>query len=217
MTERKMRGIILSVSSTGEPTLRLGSCGGSSCCSCPCGASSWRRVEQRRRCLRKGFGRASKAEIDGEAEINGEASTPVAGFPAIWLIAVSAMVVEKAPTLLRARLCDPTYVHAAFKSCPQSNYRCHSPPYLPVETLAFLFLVLNLMDFPMCPVIHFSISNKKMYLCIGSKLKLLIASSIADAYNNSALLLGPRGSGKIAVRLSRKTEPFGNSLQLSFG
>ncbi|KAJ8478307.1 hypothetical protein OPV22_022034 [Ensete ventricosum] len=64
------------------------------------------------------------------------------------------MVVEKAPTLLRARLCDPTYVHAAFKSCPQSNY---------------------------------------------SKLKLLIASSIADAYNNSALLLGPRGSGKIAV------------------
>ncbi|CAD5168481.1 unnamed protein product [Musa acuminata subsp. malaccensis] len=64
------------------------------------------------------------------------------------------MAVEKALILLRARLCDPTYVHAAFKSCPQSNY---------------------------------------------SKLKLLIASSMADAYNNSALLLGPRGSGKIAV------------------
>ncbi|KAJ8460484.1 hypothetical protein OPV22_033410 [Ensete ventricosum] len=66
--------------------------------------------------------------------------------------AVSAMVIEKALTLLRARLYDSTYVHAAFKSCPQSNY---------------------------------------------SKLKLL--SSIADAYNSSALLLGPQGSGKITA------------------
>uniref|UniRef100_A0A2N9ID21 Origin recognition complex subunit 4 C-terminal domain-containing protein n=1 Tax=Fagus sylvatica TaxID=28930 RepID=A0A2N9ID21_FAGSY len=32
-----------------------------------------------------------------------------------------------------------------------------------------------------------------------SKLKFLISSSVTEACNNSILLLGPRGSGKIAV------------------
>ncbi|KAG1346959.1 Origin of replication complex subunit 4 [Cocos nucifera] len=63
-------------------------------------------------------------------------------------------VAEKAQTLLRRRLCSPTFAHAAFKSSPESNY---------------------------------------------SKLRLLISSSIAEACNNSVLLLGPRGSGKIAA------------------
>ncbi|KAG6655853.1 hypothetical protein I3843_05G219700 [Carya illinoinensis] len=35
-----------------------------------------------------------------------------------------------------------------------------------------------------------------------SKLKFIISSSVTEACNNSILLLGPRGSGKIAIRLS---------------
>ncbi|WOK92519.1 origin of replication complex subunit 4 [Canna indica] len=57
-------------------------------------------------------------------------------------------------TLLRSRLCDPTYIHAPFKSSKQSNY---------------------------------------------SKLKELVSGTISDSCNNSALLLGPRGSGKVAI------------------
>ena len=113
----------------------------------------------RSRDLSRSFHDSQRLNLSRERESTTQTSYNfVAGFPAIWLIAVSAMAVEKALTLLRARLCDPTYVHAAFKSCPQSNYRCHSPPYLPVETLPFLFPVLNLMDFPVCPVVRFSIS-----------------------------------------------------------
>ncbi|KAL9453329.1 hypothetical protein AB3S75_009017 [Citrus x aurantiifolia] len=48
---------------------------------------------------------------------------------------------------------------------------------------------------PKFVVKHLSDSPDSNY----SKLKFLVSSSVTEAYNNSILLLGPRGSGKIAV------------------
>ena len=48
---------------------------------------------------------------------------------------------------------------------------------------------------------------------IFSKLKFIISSSVAEACNNSILLLGPRGSGKMAVC---ESETIGIQIALAF-
>lgn len=84
--------------------------------------------------------------------------------------------IVQALNLLRSRICDTGFI---FKDSPDGNYR-------------YRILLTNSLS-------HFNNQVTNSSIFIISKLKFMISSSVAEACNNSILLLGPRGSGKLAV------------------
>lgn len=102
---------------------------------------------------------------------------------------------EKALNLLRSRICDPKFI---FSDSPDGNYRSLLSSSPQNNNNVSLSLSLS-------PSSHFKIKSAKIDEPLTvtvwsiSKLKFMVSSSVTEACNNSILLLGPRGSGKIAV------------------